>query len=173
MSYDIYFIKRKDLTLNNIEAILESDALTTDNHFIRKQLMIKIKDKLVKQGLKFEVFEESNEGYLELNFPTYQVSMYNNQFEISVPYWNSNSNDGINNEIKIIINTFLEEGFTGYDQQTGEFIVSKYEFKRTFSESKSTIDKTQNKLPNNNLNYIFIGIAILIVGIVIWKLLKN
>jgi hypothetical protein len=88
MSYDIYFIKRKDLTSNNIETILESDVSKSDQHFVSKQLMLEIKDKLIQQGLKFEVFEKTDENYLELNFPTYQVSMFNSQFAISVPYCN-------------------------------------------------------------------------------------
>jgi hypothetical protein len=174
MSYDIYFIKRKDLTSKNIETILESDALKTDKHFVSKQQMIELKDILIQQGLKFEVFEKPNEDYLELNFPTYQVRMFNNQFAISIPYWDSNSNDGINNEIKIITNTLLDNGFTGYDPQTEKFIVAKYEFKKTFSETKSVVDKTLSNKPENNFNYKYvgIGIAILVIGIIIWKLIK-
>jgi hypothetical protein len=174
MSYDIYFIKRKDLTSNNIETILESDVSKNDQHFVGKQIMIEIKDKLIQQGLKFEVFEKTDEDYLELNFPTYQVSMFNSQFAISVPYWDSNSNDGINNEIKIITNTLLDNGFTGYDPQTEEFIVAKYEYKKSFTESKTVVDKTLNTQTENSFNYKYvgIGIAILVIGIVIWKLIK-
>lgn len=53
MSYDIYFIKRTDLNSKNIESILESDVLKTDKHFVTKQQMIELKDKLIQQGLKF------------------------------------------------------------------------------------------------------------------------
>ena len=174
MSYDIYFIKRKDLTSKNIETILESEVTKTDEHFVSKQKMLDIKDKLIQQGLKFEVFEKSDEDYLELNFPTYQVSMFNSQFAISVPYWDSNSDDGINNEIKIITNTLLDNGFTGYDPQTEEFIVTKYEFKKNFSESKTVVDKTLKTQTENNFNYTYlgIGIAIIVIGIIIWKLVK-
>lgn len=174
MSYDIYFIKRKDLTSNNIETILESDVTKSDQHFVSKQIMLEIKNKLIQQGLKFEVFEKTDEDYLELNFPTYQVSMFNSQFAISVPYWDSNSDDRINNEIKIITNTLLDNGFTGYDPQTEEFIVTKYEFKKSFTESKTVVDKTLNTQTDNSFNYKYvgIGIAILVIGIIIWKLLK-
>lgn len=174
MSYDIYFIKRKDLTSKNIETILETDVVKTDKHFVSKQQMFEIKDKLVQQGLKFEVFEKPDEDYLELNFPTYHVSMFNSQFAISIPYWDSNSNDGINNEIKIITNILLDNGFTGYDPQTGKFIVSKYEFENNFSESKTVIDKTLNNQADNSFDYKYagIGISIIIIGITIWKLLK-
>lgn len=174
MSYHIYFIKRKDLTSENIEEILESDALKTDIHYVNKQQMVELKNKLIQQGLKFEVFERPDEEIMELNFPTYQVSMFNNQFSISIPYWDSNSNEGINNEIKMITNTFLDYGFTGYDPQTEEFIVSKYEFKKNFTESKSLVDKTLHKQAENNFNYKYvgIGIAIIIIGLLIWKFIK-
>lgn len=174
MSYDIYFIKRKDLTSNNIETILESDVSKNDQHFISKKIMLEIKDKLIKQGLKFEVFEKTDQDYLELNFPTYQITMFNGQFAISVPYWDSNSDDGINNEIKIITNTLLDNGFTGYDPQTGEFIVTKYEFKKNFSESKAVVDKTLKIHTDNNVSYKYIGIgvAVIVIGIIIWRLLK-
>jgi hypothetical protein len=172
MSYDIYFIKRKDLTSNNIESILESDVSKTDQHFVSKQIMLEIKDKLAKQGLKFEVFEKTDEDYLELNFPTYQVSMFNSQFTISVPYWDSNSDNGINNEINLITNTLLDNGFTGYDPQTEEFIVTKYEFKKNFSESKTVVDKKLKNQADNDFNYKYIGITVIVIGIIIWKLLK-
>jgi hypothetical protein len=172
MSYDIYFIKRKDLTSNNIETILESDVSKTDQHFVSKQTMLEIKDKLIQQGLRFEVFEKTDEDYLELNFPTYQISMFNSQFAISVPYWDSNGDDEINYEIKIITNTLLDNGFTGYDPQTEEFIVTKYEFKKNFSESKNVVDKTLKNHTDNDFKYLGIGITVIVIGITIWKLLK-
>lgn len=174
MSYDIYFIKRKDLNSKNIETILESDVSKTDQHFVSRQTMIQIKNKLIQQGLEFEVFEKTDEDYLELNFPTYQVSMFDSQFAISVPYWDSNSDDQINNEIKIITNTFLDNGFTGYDPQTEKFIATKYEFKKNFSKSKTIVKKTLKNQTDNNFNYKYmgIGIAVIVIGIIIWKLLK-
>lgn len=169
MSYEIYFIKRKDLTSKNIEKILESEALKTDNHFINKHKMLELKDKFIQQGLKFSVFEKPNEDYIELNFPTYQVSMFNNQFAISATYWESNSNDVINNEIKLITNILLDNGFTGYDPQTEEFILSKYEINKTYTESKSVIDKTRYIQTGKNFTYTYIGIgtAIFLFGLII------
>lgn len=162
------------MTSNNIETILESDVSKSDQHFVSKQLMLEIKDKLIQQGLEFEVFEKTDEDYLELNFPTYQVSMFNSQFAISVPYWDSNRDDGINKEIKIITNTLLDKGFTGYDPQTEEFIATKFEFKKSFSDSKMVADKSLNTQTENSFNYKYlgIGITILMIGILIWKLLK-
>jgi hypothetical protein len=76
MSYDIYFIKRKDLTSNNIETILESDVSKSDQHFVSKQLMLEIKDKLIHNiGLAiwrlkcfYETFVQGSTAVILLNF---------------------------------------------------------------------------------------------------------
>jgi hypothetical protein len=79
MSYDIYFIKRKDLTSNNIETILESDVSKSDQHFVSKQLMLEIKDKLIQQGFNiglaiwrlkcfYETFVQGSTAVILLNF---------------------------------------------------------------------------------------------------------
>ena len=162
------------MTSDNIETILESDALETDKHFVSRQQMMALKDELLQQGLKFEVFENPGEAYLELNFPTYQVSMFNSQIVVSVPYWDSNVHDGIHAEIKSIANTLLDNGFTGYDPQTEEFIVSKYAFQQRFTESKTVVDKTLNPQADVKPNYAYVGlgIAVIVIGIIIWKLLR-
>jgi hypothetical protein len=174
MSYHIDFIKRNDLTSQNIETILETDVLMTDQHFVSKQLMLEIKDKLMQAGLKFEVFEGKDKDCLELNFPTYQIGMYNSMVTIAVPYWDDNSKDSINWEMEIIQSILLDYGFTGYDPQTEAFIISNHGFKSSFNESKSLVDKTFNMWPKDSSNYKYVGIgaAILIIGIIIWLLLN-
>jgi hypothetical protein len=174
MSYDIYFIKRTDLTLENIDPILESEVSKTDKHFISKQLMIELTNQLRQQDLEFEVFDESDEDHMELNFPTYQVSMFNSQVALSVPYWDINSGDGINQEIKMITNTLLDNGFTGYDPQTGAFIVSKFEFGKNFTETKTSVDAVlsrQTEDINFSYKYVGIGVAVVIIALIIWTII--
>ena len=174
MSYDIYFIKRKDLNKKNIQKLLENDAQKTDIHFVSKKEMIEIKDLLLKKGLKFEVFEEKEEDYTELNFPTYQIMMFNNQFAFSLPYWDQNSSEGINNEIKEITNLLIERGFTGYDPQTEKFIKTKYEISDSFKTTKTTIYKNVNKEGTNkmDLSYVGILIAIVVIAMIIRKIIR-
>ena len=132
MSYDLHFLRRKDLTLDNIGGILEGEIVKTDPHFITKEIKTKIIESLKSQGLAFDSFENHEESYVELNFPTYQVAMFSSQISISVPYWDINSEEGINKEVKQIVNTLLDNGFTGYDPQREEFITAKYKFQESF-----------------------------------------
>ncbi len=180
MSYDIYFIKKKDLKAENANSILESAKPTeSDELFVSKDLMLEIKTILNEKGLSFEVFESKTEDYIELNFPTYQISMFNSQIAISLPYWDSNSNDGINKEIKTITNVLIENGFTGFDPQTEQIIKVKYEFQKTFTETKGIVDEHLNQIQNKNLNdnnaikYIGIILGILLVGFIVWKIVRK
>jgi hypothetical protein len=180
VSYEIYFIKKKHLNTENIYPILETtEPKKTDEIYISKDLMWKLKSILEEKGLKFEVFESKTDEIIELNFPSYQVSMYNSQIAISLPYWDSNSVNNISNEIKIISNVLLENGFTGFDPQTEQFVIEKYEFQKAFTMTKEVVDEHFKKTQNNNLNenntikYVGIGLGILIFLIIIWKVLRK
>jgi hypothetical protein len=178
VSYEIYFIKKKDLKAENANLILESAKPTeSDELFVSKDLMLEIKTILKEKGLSFEVFESKSEDYIELNFPTYQISMFNSQIAISLPYWDSNSNDGINKEIKIITNVLIENGFTGFDPQTEQIINEKFEFQKAFTETKSVVsehlNKNENLNDNNSVKYIGISLAIILIGIIVWRIIKK
>tara|TARA_R110002049_G_scaffold259060_1_gene434795 strand:+ start:1420 stop:1953 length:534 start_codon:yes stop_codon:yes gene_type:complete len=177
MSYDIYFIKKKDLNTENVYGVLETTEPKPDNEiYISKDFMKSLIEQLKSEGLEFEIFEGKDEDYFELNFPTYQLSMFNSQLAISLPYWDENSNEGINKEIKQITNVFLKNDFTGFDPQTEEFIIESYEFQKTFTETKSVVDnhlKSESQQSSGNkLMYFGIGLGILIIGLIVWKLIK-
>lgn len=180
MSYEIFFLKKKNLNREKINSILEStEANESDDFFVSKDLMLKLKSELKEKGLNFEIFESKTEDYIELNFPTYQISMFNSQIAISLPYWDSNSNDGINNEIKIITNVLIDKGFTGFDPQIEQIISRKYELQKKFAETKTVVDENLNA--NKNLNFdndnstkiIGIVLGAVLVGILIWKFIKR
>jgi hypothetical protein len=180
VSYELYFIKKKNLNPENANSILEStEPSESDDFFVSKDLMLKLKSELKEKGLNFEIFKSKTEDYVELNFPTYQISMFNSQIAISLPYWDSNSDDGINKEIKIITNVLIENGFTGFDPQTEEIISKKYEFQKTFTETKTVVDEHLNANKNlnsdnsNSIKIIGIILGIVLIGIVIWKLIKR
>ncbi len=74
MSYDIYFIKKKDLNSDNVYDILESTEPKSDNEvFISKDFMQSLIKELKSEGLEFEIFGGKDEDYFELNFSTYQL----------------------------------------------------------------------------------------------------
>jgi hypothetical protein len=177
MSYDIYFIKKKDLNTENVYDVLETTEPKPDNEiYISKDFMKSLIEQLKSEGLEFEIFEGKDEDYFELNFPTYQLSMFNSQLAVSLPYWDENSSEGINKEIKQITNIFLKNDLTGFDPQTEEFITEPYEFQKTFTETKSVVDNhlksESQQSTGNNLMYLGIGLGILIIGLIVWKMIK-
>ncbi len=132
MSYDIDFIKSNKISAENVDEYLQTEASDTDHHFISKELMNEIKVDLADRGLRFETFEGQEYDYLELNFETYQICMFNSQIAVSLAYGNVNSKSAIEKEIELISKVLIDKGFTGYDPQTGEFFSAKKAFATDF-----------------------------------------
>ena len=177
MSYDIYFIKKKDLNSENVYDIMETTEPKPDNEiFISKDFMKSLIEQLNSEGLEFKIFKGKDEDYFELNFPTFQLSMFNSQIAISLPYWDENSNDGVNNEVKQTTNVLLSNDLKGFDPQTEDFITEPYEFQKTFTETKTVVNNHLNSETQgqngNNLIYLGIGLGVVIIGFIIWKMVK-
>ncbi|MEQ1605504.1 MAG: hypothetical protein ABL999_11615 [Pyrinomonadaceae bacterium] len=139
MSYDIYFIKSDGLSSENIDEYLETEVSDTDQHFISKALMNEVKVELAANGLSFETFEGKQDDYVELNLETYQISMSNSQIAVSLPYWDINSSDAIDIEVKLISKVLIERGFTGYDPQTGKCFTEPTTFLTEFSRTNENV----------------------------------
>lgn len=178
MSYDIYFIKKKDLSSDNIYDVLEISEPKPDNEmYISKDMMKLLIKEMKSERLEFEVFEGKDQDYFELNFPTYQMSMFNSQIVISVPYFDENSNDAINKEIKQIINVLLNNNLKGFDSQTEQFITEPYEHEKTFKESKTLVNDNINSntqgTNTNTMMYVGIGLGITLLGLLVWKMINK
>jgi len=166
------------LNSDNVYDVMETTEPKSDNEiYISKDFMKSLIEKLKSEGLEFQIFEGKEEDYFELNFPTYQLSMFNGQITITLPYWDENRNDGINKEVKQITNVFLNNKLKGFDPQTEEFIRVPYEFQMTFTETKTVVDSHMNSETQshngNTLMYLGIGLGILILGFLIWKMIKK
>ncbi|QNR23655.1 hypothetical protein [Croceimicrobium hydrocarbonivorans] len=177
MSYDLYFVKGKDLNSDNVYDILEISDLKSDNEiFLSKDFMKSLIEELKSEGLVFEVFVGKDEDYFELNFPSYQVSMFNSQIAISLPYWDENSNAGINKDVKQITNVLLANGLRGFDPQSEEFITEAYEIHETFTETKAEVDSLVNteiqSHEANTLLYVGIGLGLMLITFLIWKMIR-
>lgn len=174
MSQDITFIRTQNLDLENVYRFLETEVTQDDEHFVSKDLMNKLIVEIKELGFDFEVFDYKNEDGCELNFATYQVAMYNSEITISVPYWDENSSEKIDKEIKQITNVLIENGFSGFDSQTEEFITQKYQFKTAFTESKTVVDNhlILKKEKGNTTMYIGVSLCVLLIGYLVWKMFK-
>ena len=139
MSYDLYFIKSDKLSSENIDEFLETEASEDDQHFISKGLMNEVKADLAANGLSFETFEGNEDDYVELNFESYQISMFHSQIAISLPYWDVNSSDAIDNRVKLISKVLNERGFTGYDPQSGKFFTEGVTFSTEFIKTNEKV----------------------------------
>lgn len=178
MSYDIYFIRKKGITASEIDVLLEGDVKRSDDHYISKELMISIHQKLSHEGFIFELFEShnSNGDHYELNFPTYQVSIFNSMIAISLPYWDANSESEIDKEVQAITSILTEFGFLTYDPQTNEVSEGSKSVSKDFTETKEYVEQKINdsEEPNNSTSsYLWIGLVIIIIGFVLWKVLKK
>ncbi len=141
MSYDIYFINSDRASSANIDEFLESEVSQKDDHYISKAEKNEIKAELDASGLSFETFEGRHDGYVELNFATYQISMSNSEIAISLPYWDINSSDPIGNEVKQIAKVLIGRGFKGYDPQTGQFCTDSRGFSSEFGRVNQNVNE--------------------------------
>ena len=89
-----------------------------------------------------------------------------------MPYWDKNSGEGVNREIKKIINVFLEYDFKGFDPQTEEFINEPFEFKESFKESKRVVDNlgdSESKAVSIKPRiYLGISVVFFLLLILVW-----
>ncbi|MFD1554006.1 hypothetical protein, partial [Putridiphycobacter roseus] len=174
MSYVIDFIKTKKLDFDNVYNLLEGTVNPTSEIFIGTELMNKIVQEIEELGFEFEMFKSETEDHCELNFSTYQVAMFNTEIAISLPYWDSNINEGTNKEIKQIINILLENGFSGFDSQTEEFITEAYQFKSIFSEAQTHVNQNENSHPSVDYSlYLGLGIGLVLLCVIIWKTINK
>lgn len=175
MSYDIYFIKSKNLNQDNIEELIESEVSSSDEHFISREEMDNLKDSVASIGYEYELYEHENEEYyFEMSFKNYRLSVFQSQAVISVPYWPEIVDDSLGKEIEAITQVFINKGFSGYDQQTGQVFTSGYLFLDSFKQNLEIVVEDINKIKDNKpFSWIIYLIGVLLIALifVLWKLI--
>lgn len=176
MSYDITFIKTKSLNPENVFRLLETtDTKLGDELYISTSLRQELISEFKNNELKFEVFQPKECDYFELNFSSYQVSLYDNQIALSIPYWDDNSTEQVNHELELIMNVLINHGFIGYDSQMGEYISEPFEIQESFTETKTTVDDSFKQIENQSSNtmiLVSLGLGLIILTLAAWKFLK-
>lgn len=173
MSYDLSFIYKTKIDLNNVWDILETNVSETDEHYISAELRKQLSHDLQELG-RFEVFQ--SDEHLELTSETCQISIFESAVSLSIPYWDVNESSHVSNEIKEITNLLIDHDFTGFDAQTEQFITEKYVVKDSFTQSKEIVD--EGLLPNtdkshNKKTYTYIGIGFILLVLFIWVRMKK
>jgi hypothetical protein len=136
--------------------------------------MLALKNEIDSLGYEYELYENEEEYYIELSFKSCQISIFNSQAAISVPYWAENVNDALAKEVESIAQIFLKNGFTGYDQQTEEIFTTGYKFLDSFKLNLSVVNESLNAMKNYKKSswIIFVvGIILIILVFVVWKLI--
>jgi hypothetical protein len=174
MSYDIYFIKSKDLIQGNLEDFLVGEVSPDDKHYISKEMMSKLKDSIAELGNNFELIENQDENFIEMKFESFEVSIFSSQVVISIPYWIEELDESITSQIEVISQLFIDNGFTGYDQQTDVIFSGDNKFHDSFtqnqSEVKVSLDEFTASKKNSWIMYA-IGIFVITLIFVLWKLI--
>ncbi len=165
MSYDVYFINKEQLNRENIYEVLEvNQPKKEDEIYISKSLMESIITQMESEGLSFEKTKSSEEDYFELNFNSYQLSMFNSQIVLSIPYWHENGEAKIMDEVERIFRILKKFGLKDFDPQTEEINGGPSLIKHKFVETKNRINNNVivPKKPNQRVLRRIIFILIMI-----------
>lgn len=168
MSYEIYFLRTKELNSENIHTVLEDNHPSVNSYaYISKSLMESLIAQLKSNKLNFTVKESDTKDYYELNFPTYQIAMFNSEVVLSVPFWDENETNKIDTEIKKISNVLLQNGFIGFEPQMEEIINTPYKLKSNLKATNEYVKENHSK--SNDGLFIGIILGFLILVFLIWK----
>ena len=119
MSYDILFVKTKDLSPDSIDELLEGEVAENDIHFISQDEMGALVDEIFELGIDYETIEDNSDGLsIELDFEKFSLSIFNSQAGLTVPYWNELADEKYAAQVESIAKIFLKRGYSIYDPQT-------------------------------------------------------
>ncbi len=136
MSYDIHFIKKKDITIQESLEFLEKQKISKEYQFSEsetKQMVSEIVEMNQHKGV------DTTKDSTAIDFDTFQVSMYDTQLTISIPYVKENLAQKIIVQVNCVIDVFLENGCSGLDGQSEKFIDDDYSFKTSFAKSFNVV----------------------------------
>ena len=150
MSYDIYFVNKSKITLEEIELIIENEAEDGDPLYISKTLMNDIITLFKSNDLNFSVFSDETGKNLELTFQNFQIQIFTNQICLSIQY--SVSDNNIYSEIKKITDLFIHLGFTGFDPQINKILDEDFSFSESYCSVQSKI-LTKVSIDNNEFSF--------------------
>lgn len=147
MSYQLYFFRKKDLSIEEANDFLK-DNIENKQYEITAKHYIDFKNK-IKNNPLLEVLSISK---TEINFSNYQITRHLHYMVMSIPYWEGNDSNAMVDKFYDVIGLFKSVGFSGYDPQS-EMLLSNelYNFYENFTSSLEVVlnkNKLLNKTPN-------------------------
>jgi len=137
MSYDIHFIKKKNITLEESLDFLGKQKVSKEYQFSEAETKNMISE-VVEMNQHKEINTTKDSSVIE--FETFQVSMFKNQLTISVNYKKENLAQKNIVLVNCVIDAFLEnDSCVGLDGQVEKFIDDDYSFKSSFAQSFNVV----------------------------------
>lgn len=171
MSYDLTFYNKKNMTTEEVEEFFENEKIVEE---IDSKKKLKIIDELKKENLQFEI--ENSENDIEINFETFQLSIFNNKISLSIPYWEENSSEKVINEINTICSVLLKNGMTGYDSQSEIVFEEEFDFGEMYATNFDIVSPIVNDIAEEDDNpkrrKILLFFGLLVLGLAIFGLIQ-
>lgn len=136
MSYDIHFIKKKDITVQQSLDFLEQQKVSKEFQFSEAETKTMISE-IVEMNQHKEM--KTVKDCTEIDFDSFQVSLYKSQLTISIPYWKENLAQKNIVLVNCVIDIFIENNCVGLDSQVEKFIDDDYSFKTSFAQSLNVV----------------------------------
>lgn len=172
MSYDIYFVRNVNIDEDSVWEVLEAEVNEQGAHYIDSSEQKQIS--AVIEPIVSECEKVVSDRAIELNTPTYQISIFENQVVISLPYWDENQKNEIIGQVQKITNELIRLGFIGFDSHHEEFINGEYQL--SFDDMAFDPLETIDGVPPRNVgpwSLMALVFGLLLIIVVVWMFLNS
>jgi len=169
MSYDLQYFCGLNLTVEQVEELLEADGEGAVQ--IGKAVILDFINELKSDYPSMEVVP-INGGY-DLYWSTFSGAITTKEGWLEIPYWVANTFAAEQDQIHSISNRFIKLGMTGYNPQDGEVFGLGFNIKSGFARGAALTEKivgeqqADSSLKNVLLWVIFIFGALLLLFLVL------
>jgi len=170
MSYNLLFLHGQGINKDNIQRVMAGSE--PRNGAIDVKLLNKLESDLSANGYRYETISSKDRNMIELLFPSYNMSILKSRIAVSVPYLENDSSESIREDLLNIIRTLKNNGFTGYDPQTGDLVNEQYDIVTSYNKMKHKMKiRLHKQMSNLYFFYLFLlgGITVSL-ALLYWKL---
>lgn len=144
MSYDIFFVKDRNLSKEQMESFLDSDIESDHPQYITPSDHTLLESELENSGLDFDRSEY--EGSISFDFPSFQIGVFDNQIALNIPYWEINSNPQIQKKVQAVYQIILQNGYQSFDPQLDALVDDKHDIAASFDQNLNAVKHALDNL---------------------------